>query len=229
MVGNLGRWRSEARRILKDRPKLESLSGGDLFQKAREVQWRAKSGENLRRLLPDAYALGIEASRRALGMMHFEVQVMGAIALFEGYITEMQTGEGKTLTATLPVILRGITGSGVHVVTSNDYLARRDAETMGKVYTLLGMKTGCIQQQMPDDERRQNYDCDITYGTASEVGFDFLRDRLKKGAGAEEMPNRSIFHGTGGSEAPVQRGHYFALIDEADSILIDEARTPLII
>lgn len=229
MFGKTSRWRSEADHILKRREALESIGNGELFQLARRLQWRAKSGENLRKLLPEAYAVGVEAARRAIGLTHFPVQVMGAIALFEGNVAEMQTGEGKTLTATLPVILRALVGRGVHVVTANDYLAKRDAAHMGRVYSLLGLKTGCIQQQMPDPERKQAYDADITYGTASEVGFDFLRDRLKKGAGAEDMPHRSIFHGNEASAVPVQRGHYFALIDEADSILIDEARTPLII
>ena len=136
------------------------------------------------------YASGIVASQRVLGMTHFEVQVMGAIALFEGNIAEMQTGEGKTLTAVLPALLRGIVGRGTHVVTSNDYLAKRDAETMGQVYKHLDLTTGCVLAQMPDDERKKMYDCDITYGTASEMGFDFLRDRLKKGAGTSDYPQQ---------------------------------------
>ena len=155
---------------------------------------------------------------------------MGGIALFEGHVAEMQTGEGKTLTATLPVYLRALTGQGVHVITVNDYLANRDAEVMGPVYEQLGLTVGKILDSMEPDERRENYACDVTYGTAKEIGFDFLRDRLRRGAMPEDdgQPQRE-FSSVGGGEMPVQRGHHFALIDEADSILIDEARTPLII
>ncbi len=229
MLGQLSRWRSRANQILKKVEGLNNVSAGELQNMARRAAWQARSGESLEKLLPEVYSLGIEASRRSLSMTHFPVQVMGAIALFEGNIAEMQTGEGKTLTAVLPVILRSMVGKGVHVVTSNDYLARRDQALMKQVYSALGLTSGCIQQQMPDPERKEAYDCDITYGTASEMGFDFLRDRLKKGAGSEDFPHRKIFDGGTGGESPVQRGHYFALIDEADSILIDEARTPLII
>src|SRR5262249_4897880 len=153
-------------------------------------------------------------------------QIQGGISLFEGHVAEMQTGEGKTLTATLPVFLRGLTGRGCHVVTVNDYLADRDAETMGPVFERLGLSVGCIQTPMQTEERRPAYAKDITYGTAKEIGFDFLRDRLRTGADASSGYRRR--NGAGG-EAPVQRSYYFALIDEADSILIDEARTPLII
>ena len=229
MLVQLARWRREADQILRQVDEIGSISAVELRSRANKLVWRARSGEPLRRILPDAYALGVEASRRMLEMTHFPVQVMGAISLYEGYIAEMQTGEGKTLTAVLPVVLRGLMGKGVHVVTANDYLARRDADQMKAVYGMLGMTTGCIQQQMEDGQRQKEYAKDITYGTASEMGFDFLRDRLKKGAGAEDFPHRKIFEGVQRGEAPVQRGHYFALIDEADSILIDEARTPLII
>jgi len=228
-MSQLPRWRSEAQQIHKLADELTSISDGELRTRARHLIWRSRSGVPLRDLLQETYAVGVEASFRALGMRHFEVQLMGAIALFEGNIAEMQTGEGKTLTGVLPVTLRALVGKGVHVVTSNDYLAKRDAEQMSQVYQTLGLTTGCIQQQMPDNERKEAYDCDITYGTASEMGFDFLRDRLKKGAGAEDFPYRRIFEKEETSEPPVQRGHYCALIDEADSILIDEARTPLII
>lgn len=229
MFGQLSRWRREATQILNQRKALESLSAAEMLRRAQTLQWQARSGESLRKLLPEVYALGIEASRRTLEMTHFPVQVMGAIALFEGNIAEMQTGEGKTLTATLPVILRAMVGRGVHVVTANDYLARRDADQLRPVYRMLGLTSGCIQQPMEDEERRSAYACDITYGTSSEMGFDFLRDRLKRGAAADDVEHRKIFEKSGGSQTPVQRGHYFALVDEADCILIDEARTPLII
>ena len=225
----LPRWRSQAKSILDQATRLERVTEEELNAKARELKWRARSGIELSKILPEMYALTIEASRRTLGKKHYPVQVMGAIALFEGHIAEMQTGEGKTLTAVLPVALRALVGRGVHVVTSNDYLAARDAEEMGKVYARLGLTTGCVGQEANDQERVEQYQRDITYGTASEMGFDFLRDRLKRGADSEEMSERKIFSNADASSVPVQRGHYFALIDEADSILIDEARTPLII
>ncbi|MCL4109902.1 UNVERIFIED_CONTAM: hypothetical protein GTU68_003270 [Idotea baltica] len=191
---------------------LQSISDEELTRKGREIQWRAKAGTPLKTLLPEAYALVRESASRTLGMRHFPVQIMGAIGLFEGCVAEMQTGEGKTLTATMPAYLRGLHGQGVHVITVNDYLAARDAEIMGPVYERLGLTVGKIVDTMETDERRENYACDVTYGTAKEMGFDFLRDRLRLGA----MPDDG-------------QPHYFALIDEADSILIDEARTPLII
>ena len=163
-------------------------------------------------------------------MQHFLVQIMGGIALFEGHVAEMQTGEGKTLTAVLTTFLRALPGFGAHIVTVNDYLAQRDAETMGPIYELLGLSVGCIQTPMEPDERRDAYAKDLTYGTSKEMGFDFLRDRLRMGARFYPNTRRSsIGKHNSGSDSPVQRGHYFALIDEADSILIDEARTPLII
>jgi len=162
--------------------------------------------------LEEVFAIVREASRRTLGMRHFDVQLIGGIVLHEGKIAEMKTGEGKTLVATLPVVLNALTGRGVHVVTVNDYLARRDAEWMGQIYTFLGLTVGCIQNQMGDAERKQAYAADITYGTNNEFGFDYLRDNMKFELGAM-----------------VQRGHVYAIVDEVDSILIDEARTPLII
>jgi preprotein translocase subunit SecA len=164
-------------------------------------------------------------------MQHFPVQIMGAIAMFEGHIAEMQTGEGKTLTATMTSFLRALPGQGCHVVTVNDYLAKRDAEQMGPVHVRLGLTVGTILENMEPDERRKNYAADITYGTSKEMGFDFLRDRLRKGASQDDGGNqiRRYIRTLQGGEEPVQRGHNFALIDEADSILIDEARTPLII
>ncbi|MCA9079617.1 MAG: translocase [Planctomycetaceae bacterium] len=242
------RWRRQAYRILRAAKRLESLEDAALRREMSEATFRARGGESLQRLLTKVYALAIEATRRTAGMTHFPVQVMGAIALFEGHIAEMQTGEGKTITAILPAALRSLMGKGVHVITANDYLASRDAEKLSPIYAKLGLTVGCVIAKtegqdkskregnfilaQEDDDRRDAYACDVTYGTASEMGFDFLRDRLRRGAGVQERAEKrqpAIFEKTVGREAPVQRGHYCALIDEADSILIDEARTPLII
>src|SRR5215831_14178420 len=163
-------------------------------------------------LLNEAFAVVREASIRALGMRPFDVQLFGGMVLHQGKISEMKTGEGKTLVATMPVYLNALTGRGVHVVTVNDYLARRDAEWMGKIYKFLGLTVGCIQNSLTDEERQSAYACDVTYGTNNEFGFDYLRDNMKF-----EL------------ESMVQRGHIYAIVDEVDSILIDEARTPLII
>ena len=173
-----------------------------------------RSGEaTMDEVLEDSFAITREASKRVLGMRHFDVQLIGGMVLHEGRIAEMKTGEGKTLVATLAVALNAMTGEGVHVVTVNDYLARRDATQMGKLYEFLGYTTGCITSDLQDDlERKKQYECDVTYGTNNEFGFDYLRDNMKYSL--EEM---------------VQRGHNFAIVDEVDSILIDEARTPLII
>ena len=228
--GRRSRWRSMAKDIIRRSEKLESLTDEELLMAGREIRWEAKAGTPLADLLPKAYALVRESSRRVLGMKHFEVLIMGAIALFEGHIAEMQTGEGKTLTATMPSFLRALPGQGCHVITVNDYLANRDADIMGPVHIKLGLTVGKILEPMEPDERRQNYAADITYGTSKEMGFDFLRDRLRKGASVDDGTTMRRFVRTMmGSEEPVQRGHYFALIDEADSILIDEAKTPLII
>lgn len=229
MFDRLAHWRKQARLIIRKSESLQNRTSQELATLAREMKWKARSGVSLAQILPDAFALTIEASHRALGKRHYEVQVMGAQAIFEGHIAEMQTGEGKTLTAVLPVALRAFVGKGVHVVTANDYLAARDAEEMGRVYEQLGLTTGCVTQEKSDSERLEMYARDITYGTASEMGFDFLRDRIKKGADSGLISNRKIFTEESESSMPVQRGHYFAMIDEADSILIDEARTPLII
>ncbi len=225
------RWRSTAKSIIRKSERLHKLTSEDLLSAGRRIRWEAKAGTPLSKLLPDAFALVRESARRVLKMEHFEVQIMGAIALFEGHIAEMQTGEGKTLTATMPSFLRALPGYGCHVITVNDYLAERDAETMAPVHRLLGLTVGKILDSMEADERRQNYACDITYGTSKEMGFDFLRDRLRKGASADDGGTslRKFVRTLQGGEEPVQRGHYFAIIDEADSILIDEARTPLII
>ena len=226
----LPRWQRQADRILTHRRAMEALSAEELQQRIRNAAWQAKSGVPLVQLLPEVYPLAIEATRRVTGKIHYPVQVMGALALFEGHIAEMQTGEGKTLTAVLPVTLRALVGRGVHVVTANDYLAQRDAEELGAIYEVLGLSTACVHPDLEDQDRQSAYACDITYGTASEMGFDFLRDRLRQGASADEdRTTRQFFQAHSQREPTVQRGHYFALIDEADSILIDESRTPLII
>src|ERR1700677_2335013 len=166
----------------------------------------------LNEILPEAFAVVREAGRRVLQMRHFDVQLIGGMVLHQGKISEMKTGEGKTLVATLPVYLNALAGRGVHVVTVNDYLAKRDAEWMGKLYTFLGLTVGVIVHDLDDSQRRAAYGSDITYGTNNEFGFDYLRDNMK------------FDHAD-----CVQRGHYFAIVDEVDSILIDEARIPLII
>src|SRR5262249_7695870 len=173
---------------------------------------KALEQEALEELLPEAFACVREASVRSTGMRHFDVQLIGGMVLHRGMIAEMRTGEGKTLVATLPVYLNALLGKGVHVVTVNDYLAKRDAEWMGKIYKFLGMTVGIIQNDVDDFERQEAYKCDITYGTNNEFGFDYLRDNMKFDVAT-----------------CVQRGHYFGIVDEVDSILIDEARTPLII
>ena len=191
---------------------IQPLSDEDLAAKTGEFKQRLEKGESLDDLLTEAFAVVREASRRVLGMRHFDVQMIGGMVLHEGQIAEMKTGEGKTLVATLPSYLNALTGKGAHVVTVNDYLARRDAEWMGQVHRFLGLDVGLIQQGMSPAERQRNYACDITYGTNSEFGFDYLRDNMAT----------SI-------EDVVQRPFNFCVIDEVDSILVDEARTPLII
>ena len=214
-------------------PGLRSLNDHEIRKRSLSLRYRARSGEPLGRLLPEAFALVREAARRTLDMRHYDVQVLGGIALFYRSIIEMQTGEGKTLTATLPMYLHALVGRGCHLATVNDYLARRDAEWMGPIYRLLGLSVGVIQTQMAPAERRKAYACDVTYGTAKEFGFDFLRDRLllrRIREGQTDILGGMLGHDTGAAnEKPVQREAYFALVDEADSILIDEARTPLII
>ncbi len=189
-----------------------SLTDAELRELTDEFRARHADGETLDELLPEAFAAVREAAKRTLGQRHFDVQLMGGAALHLGNIAEMKTGEGKTLVSTLPAYLNAIAGEGVHVVTVNDYLAQRDAETMGRVHRFLGLTVGVIHPQMTNDQRRDAYLCDITYGTNNEFGFDYLRDNMAWTV--EEM---------------VQRGHHFAVVDEVDSILIDEARTPLII
>ncbi len=188
------------------------LSDAELQAKTPEFKERLKNGETLDDILPEAFAACREASARVLNMKHFPVQVIGGIVLHQGRIAEMRTGEGKTLVATLPAYLNALSGRGVHIVTVNDYLARRDSEWMGKLYRFMGLTVGLIVHDMDGEQRRAAYACDITYGTNNEMGFDYLRDNMVTYA-----------------EQRVQRGHNFAIVDEVDSILIDEARTPLII
>ncbi len=205
-------YRRAVHRINEWEASIEPLSDTELAAKTTEFKERLAQGETLDDLLPEAFAVVREAARRVLGERHYDVQLIGGIVLHEGKIAEMKTGEGKTLTSTAPVYLNALAGKGVHVVTVNDYLARRDVQWMGEVYRFLGLTTGCILHEMNDAERREAYGADITYGTNNEFGFDYLRDNMKF--------SLADF---------CQRGFQFAIVDEVDSILIDEARTPLII
>src|SRR5579872_5007684 len=191
---------------------MQALSDAQLREKTPQLRARLAEGASLDDILPEAFAVVREASRRTLGLRHFDVQLIGAMVLHQGKIAEMKTGEGKTLVATLSCYLNALAGHGVHVVTVNDYLAKRDAEWMGKIYEFLGLTVGVIVHDLDDNQRRAAYGSDITYGTNNEFGFDYLRDNMKYRL-----------------EDCVQRGHYYAIVDEVDSILIDEARTPLII
>src|SRR5688500_5002400 len=193
-------------------PEMELLDDEELRSEASELRQRASNGEPLADLLPESFALTREAARRTLGQRHFDVQLIGGMVLHDGAIAEMRTGEGKTLTATLPVVLNALAGEAVHLVTVNDYLARRDAEWMAPVYNALGITVGSIQENDDPAGRREIYSRDVAYGTNSEFGFDYLRDNM-----ATSLENC------------VQRGYPFAIVDEVDNILIDEARTPLII
>src|SRR5258708_4391772 len=193
-------------------PQVQQLSDIDLAAKSIEFKEKLAKGATLDDLLVEAFAVVREAGRRVLNMRHFDEQLIGGIVLHQGKIAEMKTGEGKTLVATLPVYLNALAGQGVHVVTVNDYLAKRDSEWMGRIYNFLGLTVGVIVHDLDDQERKASYNCDITYGTNNEYGFDYLRDNMKFRI-----------------DDCVQRGHHYAIVDEVDSILIDEARTPLII
>ena len=199
-------------RVLELEETYSQMADEELKRQTQVLKDRLAKGETTDDILPDAFAVCREAAWRVLGMKHFPVQVMGGIILHQGRISEMRTGEGKTLVATLPAYLNGLTGKGVHVVTVNDYLARRDSEWMGKLYRYLGLTVGLIVHDLRPEERKSAYAADITYGTNNELGFDYLRD------------NMVVY-----KDQKVQRGHNFAIVDEVDSILIDEARTPLII
>ncbi|MBF0412313.1 MAG: hypothetical protein HQK70_06345 [Desulfamplus sp.] len=193
-------------------PDIQKLTDQQMADKTLEFKERIAKGETLDDILPDAFALVREASLRTLKMRHFDVQLIGGIALHRGMISEMKTGEGKTLMSTLPAYLNALSGRGVHIVTVNDYLAKRDADWMGIIYGFLGLKVGVILHNLDDAERKEGYSADITYGTNNEFGFDYLRDNMKFD-----------------KESLAQRELNFAIVDEVDSILIDEARTPLII
>src|ERR1017187_8267869 len=193
-------------------PELELDTDEELGARLDALRERAHAGEPLDDLLPECFAIVRETGKRRMEMRHFDVQLIGGMVLHGGSIAEMRTGEGKTLTATLAVVLNTLGGSGVHVVTVNDYLARRDAEWMSPIYDALGVTVGVLQNMQPYDEKQRAYAGDVIYGTNSELGFDYLRDNM-----AKDLSEK------------VQRGHYFAVVDEVDNILIDEARTPLII
>ncbi|KAA9162367.1 preprotein translocase subunit SecA [Amycolatopsis acidicola] len=208
----LKRLRNIAEHINTLEDEVKDLSDAELQAKTDEFRKRHEDGESLDELLPEAFAVAREAAWRVLGQRHFDVQLMGGAALHLGQVAEMKTGEGKTLTSVLPAYLNALSGKGVHLVTTNDYLAKRDAEWMGRVHRFLGLKVGAILSELPPDQRREAYNADITYGTNNEFGFDYLRDNM-----AWTLDDC------------VQRGHNFAIVDEVDSILIDEARTPLII
>src|SRR5918992_6377292 len=193
-------------------PEMEALDDAGLRAKTNELKQRLHNGEYIDELMPEAFAAVREASRRTIDQRHFDVQLMGGAALHRGWIAEMKTGEGKTLTATLAVYLNALWGEGVHLVTVNDYLAKRDSEWMGQIYKFLGLNVGLIQGQMAPEDRRPAYAADVTYGTNNEFGFDYLRDNM-----VTELDHLT------------QRGNFYAIVDEVDSILVDEARTPLII
>src|SRR5690242_2344983 len=193
-------------------PEVSKLSDEALKARTAEFKKQLAEGKTLDDLLVPAFATVREAAKRTLGQRHFDVQLIGGMVLHEGDIAEMKTGEGKTLVATLAVYLNALAGKGVHVVTVNDYLARRDADWMGQIYKFLGLSVGCIVHGLTDEERKAAYACDVTYGTNNEFGFDYLRDNMK----------HSI-------ATMAQRPHFYAIVDEVDSILVDEARTPLII
>ncbi|MEM9366669.1 MAG: preprotein translocase subunit SecA [Planctomycetota bacterium] len=226
------RWKQQLNAITDLESTLQQEDTASLRKRSLALRYRAMAGEKLRELLPEGYALVREAGRRSLSMRHYDVQMIGGIALFEGHIAEMQTGEGKTLTATLPLYLHSLTGKGAHLATVNDYLAKRDAEWMQPIFEMLGLTVGVIQTQDDQPGRRKSYAASITYGTAKEFGFDFLRDRLLLRA-QNRLSTDMLGDGDGGfsgsGDQPVMRGMHFCLVDEADSILIDEARTPLII
>ena len=209
---DIKRYRKLVDKINGMEPTYTAMSDGELVHQTDLFRERYAAGESLDAMLPEAFAVVREASRRVTGMRHFDVQLIGAMALHEGHIAEMKTGEGKTLVSTLAGYLNAIAGKGVHIVTVNDYLAKRDSESMASIYNYLGMSIGLLQNGMPLDQKRPAYAADVTYGTNSEFGFDYLRDNMVV------QPERRV-----------QRGHAFAIVDEVDSILIDKARTPLII
>src|SRR5947208_487697 len=211
-------------RINAFEPEMELLTDSELREEADKLRERARDGEPLDDLLYETFALVREASKRTLGLRHFDVQLVGGMVLHDGAIAEMRTGEGKTLTATLPIVLNAFAGRGVHLVTVNDYLARRDAEWMGPIYDMLGVSVGVLQNMQPYEEKRDAYAADVTYGTNSEFGFDYLRDNM-----ATTLEEKVQHGGRPKPEKGKSPYHTYAIVDEVDNILIDEARTPLII
>ena len=209
---NIDKLQSIVKQINALESETKEIPDEKFVSKTHEFKLKIKNGTALEEILPEAFACVREAARRTLNERHFDVQIMSGIILHQGKISEQKTGEGKTLAATLPVYLNALLEKGVHIVTVNDFLAKRDAAWMGKVYNFLGLSVGCITNEMDDVERKKNYNCDVTYGTNNEFGFDYLRDNMKYNI--EEM---------------VQRDHFYCIVDEVDSILIDEARTPLVI
>src|ERR1700710_3124862 len=224
-------YQKRAEAINRYEPEMEALSDEEIREVADSLRERARNGESLDDLLPEAFSLTREASRRSTGQRHYDVQLIGGMVLNDGAIAEMRTGEGKTLTATLPVFLNTLAGDSVHVVTVNDYLARRDAEWMKPIYDALGVKVGILQNMQPYEEKQVAYAADVTYGTNSEFGFDYLRDNMattleeKVQHGGREKPEDWVE-----VDANAKRhsfAHRFAIVDEVDNILIDEARTPV--
>src|SRR3977135_1406501 len=211
-------------RINAFEPETELLTDEELRQEAEKLRERARDGETLDDLLYESFALTREASKRALGLRHFDVQMIGGMVLHDGAIAEMKTGEGKTLTATLPVVLNSLGGRGVHVVTVNDYLARRDALWMKPIYDLLGVTIGVLQNMQPYEEKAAAYAADVTYGTNSEFGFDYLRDNM-----ATTLEEKVQHGGRPKPEEGKSHYHAYAIVDEVDNILIDETRKPLLI
>lgn len=226
------RRRSLLEQINRLEPGLQPLSDMEIRKRSLSLRYRAQRGEPLVRLLPEAYALAREAARRTIGLRHFDVQVLGGIAMFDRSIIEMQTGEGKTLAATLPMYLHSLVGRGCHLATANDYLAQRDAEWMGPLYGALGLSVGSVTAKVARPQRRDAYACDVTYGTIREFAFDFLRDRLlarRLGEKGRDLMGQMLGESHRDDEQPVQRQAHFILVDEADAILLDEARSSLLI
>ncbi len=234
-TGRLSHYSLLAAEINLLEPGLEAETDAQLVARSQALRLRARQGDSLNTLLVESFALVRESAKRTIKQRHFDVQLIGGAAIHNKCIAEMETGEGKTLVATLPAFLNALQGKGVHIVTVNDYLAQRDADFMKPVYSLLGLTVGCIQTGISDGDRRAAYASDITYGTSKEFGFDYLRDELKRlqlGGDTQRKTFEQAFLGQGThneNQMPVQRTHHYAIVDEADSILIDEARTPLII
>ena len=208
--------------IIESSDRMVAWDDAQLLQHSHELRWRVRRGDSMDQLIPTAFALVRDAARRTYGMHLFPVQLFAGLVMADGGIAEMQTGEGKTLSALPPIFLRALFGRGCHVLSTNDYLAERDAKFASPIFSRLGLTVGVLANSMQADQRRESYACDVTYGTEKEMGFDFLRDRL-------QQQHAAAVNSTSDPQKPVQRGHFFALVDEADSIMIDQARTPLLI